>query len=85
MAKGAIEGMKRMGEIMVPLLELKEKENRKLKRLFSERYNLENDDDMLMEEIKVQSKRPNVKPKVYQNVNENMIQTIKKVKKGEIQ
>jgi hypothetical protein len=33
-----------------PLLEVKEKENRKLKRLLSERYNIGNDNELLMEE-----------------------------------
>ena len=37
--------------LMAPLLENKERENRKLKRMLSDRYGLDGDDDLINEEI----------------------------------
>ena len=46
------ESMKNLTQSFVPILEVKDKENQKLKRLLKERANLTNDDEILMTEFK---------------------------------
>ena len=45
--------------MMAPLLDAKERENRKLKRILSERIGIETEDDILQAEISGISYRPN--------------------------
>lgn len=55
LTQGAIDSIKVLALMIGPLLDTKERENRKLKRLLSERYNINNDNELLEEDIRVSS------------------------------
>lgn len=61
--KSTLQCIQSITSMMGPLLDAKERENRKLKRILSERIGIETEDDILHAEISGISYRPNTSNK----------------------